>query len=243
LRTAVLDASQQIIAEGHHIDGLIRGIAIEDGNVLMIAVDLQHGHTAVEQLLITEIVTLDVDLAVGTGHFAQMTTGRLRHHQILLAALGVHSIKGFVKSAQVESARGGGVLDVLAGGGGDPVSQTIELSGATVGIAVDEQSLEGQAHCAGLGLDLISASLGALQINDGAVNLDVTTEQLQRFALLLDGGIAFGIAIVESTEAHVTEGLFTLPEQTVALNFTEGQVLEQGTSGELGDDRQFLGIG
>ena len=241
MRTTVLQAGQQVIAEGNNVDRLAAGGAIKDSNVLMVAIQLEDRNAAVEQLLIAEVVALDVDLTISASGLAQVTTSRLRHDQILGATLGVHSIQGLVKLAGVKGTAA--VVDVLAGARRQASGQTVEFSRVAVGVTVDEQTLEGQTHCASLGLDLVGTGFGTFEVHDGAVNLDVTTEQLQRFALLLDGGIALGIAIVEGTEAHVAEGLLTLPEQTVALHLAEGQALQQGTSGEFGNDRQFLGIG
>ena len=43
-----------IVAEGHHIDRLIGGVAVENRNVLVVAVEFQNRNTTVDQLLTAE---------------------------------------------------------------------------------------------------------------------------------------------------------------------------------------------
>jgi hypothetical protein len=109
-------------------------------------------------------------------------------------------------------------------------------------MAVDELALPGQTHSANFGLDLISPSLGAFQFNNSAIHTDVATEELKCLAVLLHLSIAFGVRIVEGAETHVAKFNFSFVEDPRTLDFPERKSAKQGTGGELGDNRKFLGI-
>lgn len=233
-----------IIAEGDDIDRLVIGGAIQDAHVLVVAVNFQHGQAAVHELLATELGAHDVDLTAGTGHSAQVTTGALGAQDVLLATLGINSVNGFIELVEIQSTTTvGDDLGVGASlGSGETNGKAVELIAIAIAVAIEEQGFKGQAHGAHLGLDLEGAGLRTLQFNDGTVNANVTTEELQRFAVLTDFSVALIVAIVEGAEPDVAEILFTLPEKTRALDFAEREGAEQGTGRQFGDDCQFLGI-
>lgn len=246
LRATVLQASQQVVAKGHDIDRLVGGSAVQDGYVLVIAIQLQDGQAAIHQLLKAILIGHDVDLRRLASNLAQCPTSGLRHHQVFGASLSIDLIDCLIKFIQVERNIGGAVTDHLRVGGvvcsRQALGQAIKCSRAGIRVALNKQGLERQAHGTGLGLNLIGTGLRALQINDSAVDTNVTTEQTQCLAMLLNRGIALGIASVEVTEPNVAEGLLPLPEQAITLNFTERQILEQRTGSEFGNDRCFLRV-
>ena len=115
VHTTVLDAGEEVVTEGDHVGVLAGGIGVEDSDVLVVAVQFEHGQASIHELLVAELRTNDIDLGVSACLTAQGATSRLRHDQVLAAALGVHSVDGFVEGAEAQSlTSGGAVLEVLA---------------------------------------------------------------------------------------------------------------------------------
>ena len=228
-----------IVAEGHNVEVLSRRIAVEDGHVLVIAVKLKQGQAHVGGLLVAELATADFDLTGLTSNLGQSATSGLGAHDVLRTTLSVDVVDHFVQLAEIQSTAAVG--EVLGGTGLDASGQAVELRRSLSGVAVDEQSFPSHAHCADAGLNLISLGRSAFEVNDSAVNLDVTTEELQALGLLADFSIGLSQGTVVVTEADIGQALFTLPEQAVAFDGAERKSRHELTSGQFGHDSQLLG--
>ena len=238
VHATVLDAGEVVVAEGHNVQILSGRIAVEDSHVLVVAIQLEQGQAHVGGLLIAELATTDFDLTVVTSLTGQGATGRLRAHDVLLAALSVNIVDHFVELAEVQSTATVG--EVLGGTRLDASGQAVELGGGLVGVAVDEQSFPSHAHCTHAGLHLVGLGVSAFEVHDSAVNLDVATEELQALGLLAHFGVRLSQGAVVVTESDIGQTLFTLPEQAVAFDGAEGEYGHELTTGQFGHNSQLL---
>ena len=116
----------------------------------------------------------------GAGEGIELAAHRLAHHQVLRSAVGVDRVDQLIELVEVEGR--GAVVDRHLGAGGEALGEAIKATALVGGgIAIDQGSLQGEAHGADLHFDLGSAGLRALQVDDRAVHIHVAAKEVDGF--------------------------------------------------------------
>ena len=116
----------------------------------------------------------------GAGEGVELAAHRLAHHQVLGAAVGVDRVDQLIELVEVQG--GGAVVDRHLGAWGEALGEAVKAPALVGGgIAIDQGSLQGEAHGADFHLHLGGTGLGALQVDDRAVHIHVATKEVHRF--------------------------------------------------------------
>jgi hypothetical protein len=181
-----------------------------------------------------------VEVAAGlAGSGADLAADGLAGDQHLVAAVADHAVGEGLQGEQVE--RAAAVVDRLVRAWHQALAQTVEGPRIKGVVAVDDRGFQRQAHGAHLHLGLGSTGLGALQVHDRAVHIQVAAEQVHELRIRVDHPIALPVALVDGPKTDAGQLGLRREAQRATHEIAEGQAAQQLPLRKGLEHRQLFG--